>query len=86
MARIAGVDLPGRKHISISLRYLYGIGATTALQICKKADIAPDKKTQDLNEAELRRVREVLEQALSQLKHDAVDADEEIDLDELAEA
>ncbi len=61
MARIAGVDLPGRKHISISLRYLYGIGATTALQICKKADIAPDKKTQDLNEAELRRVREVLE-------------------------
>ena len=36
MARIAGVDLPGRKHISIALRYLYGIGPTTALEIIRK--------------------------------------------------
>ena len=61
MARIAGVDLPGRKHISIALRYLYGIGPAKALEVCKKADVPADKKTQDLNDAEIRRVREILE-------------------------
>ncbi|MBK6531735.1 MAG: 30S ribosomal protein S13 [Deltaproteobacteria bacterium] len=61
MARIAGVDLPGRKHISIALRYLYGIGPAKALEVCQKADVPTDKKTQDLTDTELRRVREVLE-------------------------
>ncbi len=61
MARIAGVDLPGRKHISIALRYLYGIGPTTALEICRKTEIAADKKAQDLTEADIRKIREVLE-------------------------
>ncbi len=61
MARIAGVDLPGRKHISISLRYLYGIGPTTAVQVCQKAQIPLDKRAQDLTDAEIRRVREVLD-------------------------
>jgi small subunit ribosomal protein S13 len=61
MARIAGVDLPGRKHISISLRYLYGIGPTTAIEVCQKAQIPLDKRAQDLTDAEIRRVREVLD-------------------------
>ncbi|MBL8602001.1 MAG: 30S ribosomal protein S13 [Myxococcales bacterium] len=61
MARIAGVDLPGRKHISIALRYLYGIGPVTAVQVCEKANIALDKKAQDLTDAEIRRIREVLD-------------------------
>lgn len=61
MARIAGVDLPGRKHISIALRYLYGVGPTRSLQICAKAQISPDKKAQDLNENEVRRIREVID-------------------------
>lgn len=61
MARIAGVDLPGRKHISIALRYLYGIGPAKALEVCRKADVPLDKKTQDLSDAEIRRVREILE-------------------------
>ena len=37
MARIAGVDLPRRKHLAFALPYLYGIGKTLAKQICKKA-------------------------------------------------
>ncbi len=61
MARIAGVDLPGRKHISIALRYLYGIGPTTALEICRKTEIPADKKAQDLTESDIRKIREVLE-------------------------
>jgi len=49
MARIAGVDLPGRKHISIALRYLYGVGPARAVEICEKAGIPLDKKAQDLS-------------------------------------
>ncbi len=61
MARIAGVDLPGRKHISIALRYLYGIGPTNAVEVCNKAKVPLNKKAQDLSEAEIRSIREVLE-------------------------
>ncbi len=61
MARIAGVDLPRHKHIAFSLPYLYGIGHTTARQICAKAGIAPTKKTEELTEGEIRRIRELLE-------------------------
>jgi small subunit ribosomal protein S13 len=61
MARIAGVDLPGRKHIVISLRYLFGIGAKTASDICKAAEIPENKVTDSLDEAELRRIREIIE-------------------------
>jgi small subunit ribosomal protein S13 len=61
MARIAGVDLPGRKHIHIALRYLYGIGPTRAVEICEKANIPLDKKAQDLNDVDIRRIREVID-------------------------
>jgi small subunit ribosomal protein S13 len=61
MARIAGVDIPNEKHIDISLRYIYGIGATSASKICAQTGIAPETKTRDLTDAELSRIRELLE-------------------------
>jgi small subunit ribosomal protein S13 len=61
MARIAGVDLPRHKQVAYSLPYLYGIGRATAKEICKKANIAPTKKTEELTEAEIKRIRELLE-------------------------
>ena len=61
MARIAGVDLPGRKHITISLRYIFGIGPKTAADICVKAEIPPNKVTDTLDENELRRIREAID-------------------------
>jgi small subunit ribosomal protein S13 len=61
MARIAGVDLPRHKHIGIALRYLYGIGKTTAYEVCTKAGIAPTKKTEELTENEIKKIREVLD-------------------------
>jgi len=61
MARIAGVDLPGRKHIHIALRYLYGVGANNSIKICNKAGVALDKKAQDLTEAEARKIREIID-------------------------
>lgn len=62
MARIAGVDLPGRKHIVISLRYLFGVGPKLAKDICKAAEIPENKVTDSLDEGELRRIREFIEQ------------------------
>ncbi|HET6331719.1 MAG TPA: 30S ribosomal protein S13 [Polyangiales bacterium] len=61
MARIAGVDLPGRKHIVISLRYLFGIGPKLASDICKAAEIPTNKVTDSLDENELRRIREIID-------------------------
>jgi small subunit ribosomal protein S13 len=61
MARIAGVDLPRHKHIAFALPYLYGIGKTTAREICAKAGIAPTKLTEELTEAEIKHIREILE-------------------------
>ncbi|MDI7267765.1 MAG: 30S ribosomal protein S13 [Myxococcota bacterium] len=61
MARIGGVDLPRRKHIGISLRYVYGIGATRASSVCEQAGIPQTKRTEDLTEAEVKRIREVID-------------------------
>ena len=61
MARIAGVDLPRNKKAHIALRYIYGIGPTSAAQICKKLDIAENKRVQDLNEDEVNRIREEID-------------------------
>ena|SRR5215467_2201243 len=61
MARIAGVDLPRHKHVAFALPYLFGIGKTTARAICQKTGIPPTKRTEELTEAEIKKIRECLE-------------------------
>ena len=61
MARIAGVDIPRDKHVYIALRYIYGIGPTSAFQICEKTRIVPGTRVRDLTEDEVARIREVIE-------------------------
>ncbi|OIP29307.1 MAG: 30S ribosomal protein S13 [Deltaproteobacteria bacterium CG2_30_63_29] len=61
MARIAGVDLPRRKRIDIALTYIYGIGRSRATEILKKASVEAQRVTDELTEAETRRVREVID-------------------------
>jgi small subunit ribosomal protein S13 len=63
MARIAGVDIPREKQIQISLQYLYGVGITSAKKICAAAQLDPTKRTKDLTEEELHRIREELEKS-----------------------
>jgi len=62
MARIAGVDLPRSKRLEIALTYIYGIGRTTARDICAKSEIDPASKTDVLSEGEVVRLREIIEQ------------------------
>ena len=64
MARIAGVDLPREKRIEISLQYIFGIGKTTAKDLCGKAEVSPITRTKDLTDDEVRRLREAIEQTL----------------------
>lgn len=61
MARIAGVDLPRRKRIEIGLTYIYGVGRTLAREILEKAGVDGATSTDDLTEAEIREIRDVLE-------------------------
>ena len=61
MARIAGVDLPRRKHVAFALPYIYGIGKSNARVICKKAGIDPAKKVEELTDAEVKAIRDVIE-------------------------
>jgi small subunit ribosomal protein S13 len=53
MARLLGVDIPNRKKIEFSLRYIYGVGPTRAKNILTATNIDPDRRTMDLNEQEL---------------------------------
>ena len=64
MARIAGIDLPGNKHIRIALTYLYGIGQKTADKICEELKIEKTIKAKDLPDGDVNRIREYIEKDL----------------------
>ncbi len=62
MARIAGVDLPRNKRVEVALTYIYGIGRRTSLELLGKAQVDPDTRVKDLAEAEVARLRTILDQ------------------------
>ena len=57
MARIAGVNVPDNKHAVISLTYIFGIGRTTAREICAAAGVNPAVRVSQLSEADLDAIR-----------------------------
>lgn len=61
MARIAGVDLPRNKRVEVGLTYIYGIGRSLSQDILERAVVDPDTRVRDLAEAEVARLREVIE-------------------------
>lgn len=60
MARIAGIDLPN-KHVDIALTYIFGIGRSSASEICVKTGIDPTKRMNDLSAEEINELRNVIE-------------------------
>ena len=60
MARIAGVDLPN-KHVFVALTYIYGIGRSSAMTICEKTKIDPNKMMNDLDQDELAKIRTLID-------------------------
>jgi small subunit ribosomal protein S13 len=61
MARISGINLPAEKRIEAALPYLYGVGWALSKKILAEAKIDPSKRTKDLTEAEVNRLREFIE-------------------------
>jgi small subunit ribosomal protein S13 len=61
MARIAGVDLPRNKRIEIALTYIYGLGRHAANVVLNQAGISPDKRTDDLDENDVRKLRDAID-------------------------
>ena len=57
MARIAGVELPRNKRMEIALTYVFGIGRKSALDICAAAEIEPSRKTDEVTDEEVARLR-----------------------------
>lgn len=60
MARIAGVDLPN-KHVNIALTYIYGIGRSSADEICEKTKIDPNRMMNDLSQDEVGVIRTLID-------------------------
>ena len=61
MARIAGVDIPRNKRVEISLTYIFGIGKTTSQSLLAEAEIDPSTRVQDLSEAEVTKLRQLID-------------------------
>lgn len=61
MARIAGVDIPREKRVDVALTYIFGIGRTTSTRILGQANVDPSVRVRDLTEAELTRIRDIIE-------------------------
>ncbi|UOM35588.1 30S ribosomal protein S13 [Acuticoccus sp. I52.16.1] len=61
MARIAGVNIPTNKRVVIALQYIHGIGPSMAKEITEKVSIAPERRVNELSDAEVLMVREVID-------------------------
>jgi small subunit ribosomal protein S13 len=61
MARISGVDIPREKRVDVSLRYIFGIGVTSATRIVSQAQVNPATKVRDLTDEEVNRIRELID-------------------------
>lgn len=61
MARVAGVNIPTQKRVEIALTYIHGIGRKTAQDICARIGIARHRRVHDLSDAEVMRLREIID-------------------------
>ncbi|MEO6954278.1 MAG: 30S ribosomal protein S13 [Polyangia bacterium] len=61
MARLAGIDLPRNKRMQVAMQYIYGVGKSSATSILEKAKVSGDKRTDDVDENELRQIRDAME-------------------------
>jgi small subunit ribosomal protein S13 len=64
MARIAGVDLPRDKRVETALTYIFGVGDPTARRILDETAISADTRVRDLSDAEVARLRQVIERGV----------------------
>ena len=61
MPRIAGVNIPENKQISVALTYIFGIGPSLSRKILSKAKIDPERRAKDLTPEEISQLKEIIE-------------------------
>jgi small subunit ribosomal protein S13 len=61
MPRISGIDIPVNKQAWVSLQYIYGIGPAMSYKILSQAGIAPEIRVKDLSDAEVNKLREIID-------------------------
>jgi len=61
MARIAGVNIPNQKRLEIGLTYIYGIGPSTARQVCAALGLSADEKVRDLTDEEVTQLQRYID-------------------------
>jgi len=61
VARIAGVNIPTNKRVTIALRYIHGIGPAKASEICEKVGIADERRVNQLSDSEVLQIRETID-------------------------
>ena len=64
MARIAGVNLPNQKRLEVGLTYIYGIGQSSARQVCAALGLSKDTKVRDLTDEEVTKLRQYIDENL----------------------
>jgi small subunit ribosomal protein S13 len=64
MPRVVGVDIPNEKVTWVALQYIHGVGKPTALRICEKLHLDPQRRAKDLTDEELAKIGSLLEQSL----------------------
>ena len=64
MPRVVGVDIPAKKHVEVSLAYIYGIGPAGARRLCAETSIDPHKRADALTDDELSRITVYIERSL----------------------
>jgi small subunit ribosomal protein S13 len=64
VARIAGVDLPRAKRMEVALTYIFGIGRATSRKILTEAQVSLDRKTDELTDSEVNKIREVMDRTI----------------------
>src|ERR1044072_3447052 len=65
MARIAGVDIPREERVDVSLRYIFGIGPTTAREVLEQARVDGGVRVRDLTEPQVAKIREVIDRGFT---------------------
>jgi small subunit ribosomal protein S13 len=60
MPRLLGVEIPAKKKVAYSLRYIYGIGPVRADQVIAEAGIHPDTRAEALTEEQLNKILQVI--------------------------
>ena len=63
MARIAGINIPQNKVVSIALTYIHGIGPKYAMDILKANSLDPTKRIKDFSEDEISKIRKSIDES-----------------------